>query len=237
MTDYPAAMAEKDSDLVRQRLAALVDSRDDVSLRSLSEHIGKKITYLSDFIRKGSPRKLDAEDALKLAKKLGVPPKELGVANGLVDNDQQEVATQNSGRVGLERGRTPPKLRDLKILGYVKAGEVGFFLDQGVVGGYAMRPSDLEGVEEAYAVRVYDGSMKDKLQPNWVLQVDPFRDPRPGDFVVIQLHDGQAFIKALVRRTQKAILCEQFNPPKQVEYKPEKVRAVHLVVGIDLISR
>jgi len=236
VADYRASMAPKDLDPVRQKLSDLVEGRDDVSLRGLSEHIGKKITYLSDFLTKRSPRTLHPSDAIKIAKKLGISPTELGVDHTLVDSSQEGVATSGSGRVSIERGRTPPKHRDLPILGYVKAGEVGFFLDQGVVGGFAMRPSDLEGIDQAYAVRVYDDSMKGKLHPNWVLQVDPFRHPQPGDFVVVQLHDGQAFVKALVRRTAKSITCEQFNPPKQVEY-PTRTTKLHLVVGIDLISR
>lgn len=152
------------------------------------------------------------------------------------NNNPGAIAPFPSGLVKIEPGSRLPKTNDLPILGHVRAGAMGLFLDQGVVGGYAMRPSVLEGNAAAYAVRVYDDSMKGKLEAGWVLQVDPLRDPRPGDFVVVQTGDGQAFVKCLVRRTDRAIICEQFNPPKQVEYPARKTK-LHLVVGIDLISR
>lgn len=237
MFDYSRMSKKIITDPARKRLSELAADRGEKSLRGLSELIGRDVGYLSDYITKNSPRKLAYEDAMKIADKLGIKPSELGVVQTVVQHNQQMVEGYTPGRVTLERGRTPPKTRDLPILGYVKAGEVGFFLDQGVVGGYAMRPSDLHDMPEAYAVRVHDDSMLDKLQPGWVLQIDPFKTPMKGDFVVVQLSDGQCFVKALVRRTQKAVIVEQFNPARTVEYKPEKVLALHLVVGIDLISR
>ena len=49
-----------------------------VSLSSLSEMIGRNPTYLQQFIRKGSPRKLEEEDRRVLASFFGVDESELG---------------------------------------------------------------------------------------------------------------------------------------------------------------
>lgn len=126
--------------------------------------------------------------------------------------------------------------RDLPILGYVKAGQEGLFIDQGERQGVTVRPEALRDVRTAYAVRVHDTSMSPAFEPGYVLHVDPTRPVRPGDNVVIQLADGQAFIKRLVRRTERIITCEQFNPRQPMEFKPAKVRAIHMVVGCAMVE-
>lgn len=127
--------------------------------------------------------------------------------------------------------------RDLPVRGHSKAGQEGFFLGQGETWGYAARPESLRGVAEAYAVRVHDESMSPRYEPGTVLLVDPFRQPKPGDNVIVQLTDGQAFVKVLQRRAAGLVVCLQFNPKKTIEYKQARVKALHLVVGVDYLER
>ena len=99
-----------------------------------------------------------------------------------------------------------------------------------------MRPEPLRDVNDAYAVRVHDESMAPALEPGYLIYVDPTRPVKPGDTVVIQLKDGQAFIKRLVRRTEKALICKQFNPAGDIKYDPAKIKAVHLVVQLSMVD-
>jgi phage repressor protein C with HTH and peptisase S24 domain len=121
--------------------------------------------------------------------------------------------------------------KDLPILGYVKAGTDGFFIVNGEVQGYAVRPDILQGVKDAYAVYVHDKSMFPAFEPGHLAWVDPLRPVKPGDAVVIQLADGQAFIKRLKRRTEKTVICEQWNPAGELRYDTAQVKSIHLVVG------
>lgn len=61
----------------RERLLALARERG-ASLAGLSELLGKNASYLQQFIRKGSPKKLDEEDRRTLAQFFGVAESELG---------------------------------------------------------------------------------------------------------------------------------------------------------------
>lgn len=61
----------------RARLLALSEERG-VSLASLSRLIGKNASYLQQFLRKGSPRKLEENDRAVLARFFGVAEAELG---------------------------------------------------------------------------------------------------------------------------------------------------------------
>jgi phage repressor protein C with HTH and peptisase S24 domain len=146
------------------------------------------------------------------------------------------VAGQNHSGLSFEERDYRSGPRDLPILGHVKAGQVGLFIDQGERQGVTMRPEVLRDVRTAYAVRVHDTSMSPAFEPGYVLHVDPTRPVKPGDNVVIQLTDGQAFIKRLVRRTERVITCEQFNPREPMEFKPAKVRAIHMVVGCAMVE-
>lgn len=64
----------------RDRLLELA-RRQGTSLASLSEMIGRNPTYLQQFIRKGSPRKLEEQDRRVLAGFFGVDEAELGGGN------------------------------------------------------------------------------------------------------------------------------------------------------------
>jgi len=156
----------------------------------------------------------------------------------LKSQPKRPVATQNqSGLEFIAGGHTTfAGPRDLPILGYVKAGGLGFFIGNGDRQGVTVRPETLRDVTTAYAVRVHDDSMRPALKPGYLLYVDPTRPVKAGDFVVIQLRDGQAFIKHLIRRTEKAVICEQFNPAGEIKYAPAKIKAVHLVVQISTIE-
>lgn len=62
---------------VRSRLLELAEARN-ASLSGLSRMIGKNASYLQQFIKKGSPRKLEEEDRALLARYFGVDEIELG---------------------------------------------------------------------------------------------------------------------------------------------------------------
>lgn len=64
-------------DGARSRLVALAAQRG-VSLSALSALIGRNTTYLQQFVRKGSPRKLEENDRRTLAEFFGVPESDLG---------------------------------------------------------------------------------------------------------------------------------------------------------------
>ena len=61
----------------RRRLLELAEGRG-VSLSALSRMIGKNASYLQQFVRKGSPRRLEEMDRGRLARFFGVDERELG---------------------------------------------------------------------------------------------------------------------------------------------------------------
>lgn len=131
-------------------------------------------------------------------------------------------------RVGVESPSVWP--RKIPIRGYAKGGQKGFFFDNGSPIGMAPAPPQLQDVNGAYAVFVHDDSMEPRYFSGELAYVNPHKPVRPGDHVVIEMTDGQAFVKRLERRTQKTLTCKQYNPPKMLEYEASRVKSVHRVV-------
>ena len=187
-------------------------------------------------------RKLSLEWMRLIGDALGVEPAAVMPDHQLTmaaeGQPPRRIAPRNQSRLELVPGGHAAFAgsRDLAILGYVKAGGQGFFIGNGDRQGVTVRPETLRDVAAAYAVRVHDESMRPALKPGHLLYVDPTRPVKSGDLVIIQLHDGQAFIKELVRRTEKAVICAQFNPAQELKYLPAKIKSVHLVVQISLVD-
>lgn len=68
----------------RARLLELAESKG-VSLAALSGLLGRNTTYLQQFVRKGSPRRLEEHDRHKLAAFFGVSESELGAPDFRID--------------------------------------------------------------------------------------------------------------------------------------------------------
>lgn len=129
---------------------------------------------------------------------------------------------------GMAPVETWPK--NLPIKGHAKGGMEGFFLDQGETHGMARRPPALVGINDAFAVYVHDDSMYPAFEPGQVVWINPHHPIAPGNNVIIEMHDGQAFIKKLVRRTQKQVTCLQWNPKKEVTYDGALVKRLYYVL-------
>lgn len=88
-------------DPARRRLMELADRRG-VSLSSLSKLIGRNPSYLQQFIRKGSPRKLEEVDRGTLARFFGVGEDELGAPEA---EDISPAIAKSSGKLPAPRAQ------------------------------------------------------------------------------------------------------------------------------------
>jgi len=202
--------------------------------RDLAKAMGIDATGVNRMLK--GQRKIKADELSAIYAYLESPDESVSKPLGepaVVDNTQQSVALETIGRVESVPGTKSflEQPRDLPILGSVRAGAVGFFLDQGEVQGMARRPPVLQGVKGAFAVYVRDESMFPAFRPGWIVHIHPTRPVKPGDSVVIEQTDGQAFLKDLVRRTAKEVICRQWNPAQEVKYPASKVKSIMLVVA------
>jgi phage repressor protein C with HTH and peptisase S24 domain/DNA-binding XRE family transcriptional regulator len=142
----------------------------------------------------------------------------------------------DGARPTLSRAAMP---KDVPVRGVVVAGESEEFYMQGDIVDYARRPPSLAQNIGVFVPYVSSTSMSPRYDPGDPVYVDPARPPRIGDCVVIELfpaddgeRSGACYIKRLVRRTAARVICEQFTPPIEVEYKADRVKQIYRIIPL-----
>jgi phage repressor protein C with HTH and peptisase S24 domain len=209
----------------RARLLQLAEERG-VALSSLSAMIGRNPTYLQQFIRKGSPRKLEEQDRRRLADFLGVAEEELGAP---------EYNSYSPAKpLGGKRGGNPDWLEIPRIAVEASAGPGAVAVDEPLAGAFRFSSRWLrgQGLDPAMlsAIVVAGDSMEPLLRDGDEILVD--RTPRP-------LRDGVHVVRVgdtlLVKRVQTGvpgrIVLESQNPAyRPIELDPAEVEVIGRVV-------
>ena len=125
--------------------------------------------------------------------------------------------------------------RDVRVLGTAAGGDDGAFELSGTEIDYVRRPAGISAARDVYAVYVVNDSMSPRYEAGDLIYVHPGRPPRIGDYVVVQLRDGEhgarrALIKRLARRTARVLVLEQFNPSRTKEIPMSQVEAIHRIL-------
>ena len=182
-------MAEKLS-ADRARLVELAESNR-TSLSALSSMLGRNPSYLQQFVRKGSPRRLEEQDRRKLAEFFGVGEVELGADPDLARPRESDDFLAVP-RLALDASAGP---------GAVSAEEISF--DSFRFSRRWLREMGLEGADLS-AIRVEGDSMEPTLRSGDEIFVD--RNKRAGEGIHVVrigdvLHVKQVQASALGRIT------------------------------------
>lgn len=147
----------------------------------------------------------------------GPEPEEPGVPLvGTGDCADLEVKTQDGQEVLIERSSFDPEY-------HIQ---------------FVHRPPALRGNSQAYAVYFHGSSMEPRYFAGEVGLVDPTRPAGPGDFVVVQLNDGNGhgndvvsvLVKRLVRANSRELVLEQYNPPLTFAVERAHVARFHRII-------
>ncbi|MBC2664972.1 S24 family peptidase [Novosphingobium flavum] len=187
----------------RARLLSLSEEKG-ISLSSLSALIGRNSTYLQQFVRKGSPRKLEESDRRRLADFLGVGEAELGAP---------EYISRDSAPILGKRGRNLDWLDIPRLAVEASAGPGALGEDGAAIGAlrFSARWLRAQGFDPAMlsAILVTGDSMEPLLRDGDEILVD--RTPRPLRDGIHVVRVGEAL---LVKRVQAGV-------PGKLELKSE----------------
>jgi phage repressor protein C with HTH and peptisase S24 domain len=204
----------------RARLLQLSQDKG-VSLAALSELLGRNPSYLQQFIRKGSPRKLEERDRATLARFFGVGEEELREAQ---ENSYVKPPERESGawlevpRLDLGASAGP---------GAVPGGEAGF--DTFRFSRRWLAEQGLEGAQLS-AIRVEGDSMEPLLNDGDEILVDcsprPFRD----GIHVVRFGDTLMVKRVASAGAGRVVLLSQNFAYPPVEVAAEEVTIIGRVV-------
>jgi phage repressor protein C with HTH and peptisase S24 domain len=201
-----------DIEASRNRLLALSDARG-VSLSALSRMIGKNPSYLQQFVRKGSPRKLEESDRAMLARFFGVAESELG--------GPQEKSVGE----WVDIPRLPLR---------ASAGPGAEVVEERAVGSFRFSPSWLreQGLQAGRlsAISVTGDSMDPTLRDGDEILVDHALGAMRDGIYVVRL-DGALLVKRLdTRRVDRLILLSDNRNYPEIECDASAVEVIGRVV-------
>lgn len=204
----------------RARLLELANAQG-ISLARLSELIGRNQTYLQQFIRKGSPRRLEERDRRTLARFFGIDESELGVP--------EDISSIPTARPPRGDWVDVPRL----ALG-ASAGPGALPVEEQAVGAFrfAARWLRQQGLDPAMlsAIRVEGDSMESTLRDGDEILVD--RSPRPlrDGIHVVRMGDA-LLVKRLDLAIPGKIALVSDNPAyRTIELAPDEVEVIGRVV-------
>ncbi len=209
----------------RARLLHLSEERG-VSLAALSGLIGRNATYLQQFVRKGSPRKLAENDRRKLADFLGVEEAELGAPEYISHSSAKGLAGK--------RAINPDWLDIPRLAIEASAGPGALGAGDDAIGAFRFSARWLrgQGFDPAMlsAILVAGDSMEPLLRDGDEILVD--RTPRPVRDGIHVVRVGEAL---LVKRVQTGVpgrlILESANPAyRPIELDPREAEVIGRVV-------
>ena len=204
----------------RQRLLQLATERG-ASLSALSDLIGRNSTYLQQFIRKGSPRKLEETDRRTLARFFGVAESELGAP--------EEISHVGQAKSARGEWVDVPRL----ALG-ASAGPGAVLAAEQPIGAFRfsarwLREQGLEG-RMLSAIRVEGDSMEGTLRDGDEILVD--RSPRPLRDGIHVVRTGEVLLVKRIDLGQPGLVTLVSDNPayRPIALPPEDVEVIGRVV-------
>lgn len=201
---------------------------------------GLERTYIRDIVE-GRKRSVKSSNLEKLANALLLDPFALARNEALpIEQGAKQEALASKPNASF-----PPRYQRFSdteytpLLGQSVAGPNGRFILNGSEVARLFTPPMLEGVEGAYAVRVYGTSMEPRYEAGETVWLNPNEPVRRGDDVVVQLitdeeSGRESYIKRFVSQSAKVIKLWQHNPDEgeahELEFDAERVFSVHKVV-------
>ncbi|MXO51080.1 transcriptional regulator [Erythrobacter gaetbuli] len=199
----------------RARLVELAE-RNRTSLAALSSMLGRNPSYLQQFVRKGSPRRLEEQDRRRLAEFFGVSEVELGADPDLARPRESDDFLAVP-RLALDASAGP---------GAVSAEEISF--DSFRFSRRWLREMGLEGADLS-AIRVEGDSMEPVLRSGDEIFVD--RNKRAGEGIhVVRIGDALHVKQVQVSAADRIKLISANDAYAPVELARDEVEVIGRVV-------
>jgi phage repressor protein C with HTH and peptisase S24 domain len=118
------------------------------------------------------------------------------------------------------------------VYGYAACSlQNGLNLSNGDVVDLVTRHPAQIGISNAFAVYVFSDSMEPRYFRGELVYVHPGRPPEMKRDCLVEMQNGDAYIKRFLRQDEDKIRVAQFNPPEEKEIAKEDIKAIYAVVG------
>jgi hypothetical protein len=211
-------------DKMRLAIAQSLDGRENLDLSWISRNVlGRNHAYLFQYLFKRTPRMLDYADAIKLSNFLNIE------TSVFLTGAQMPATLSDSFRQNLPKqpgvsGETVP------VCGPAPGSAESIRVGDKTIGHVPRHPAQ-SGMQDAFAFYATGESMAPRYRPGELVFAVMNKPPVHGQDCVVELTDGNGFLKEFERQTDKILCCKQLNPPGEWKQPVTSVKAVHAVVG------
>lgn len=230
----------------RQRLAERLKASGK-SRHALSKEIGANPGYVRDLLDPAKSSMPSAVRMQQLATALGTTTDYLTGLSATTEAVLSEVTVMERPD-GWRRDEPPPDRR-MPLVGTGDCAALEFedetgelvdiersSFDPDHIVRMITRPPALTGGLSVYAIYFQGESMMPRFEPGEIGVVDPTRPARPGDYVLVQLNDGETddvtsvLAKRLISANTREVWLEQFNPPVRFKVPRNRVARLHRII-------
>jgi phage repressor protein C with HTH and peptisase S24 domain len=216
------------------RKLKVLRERSGLSMRAVAESLGWALTRYQHYEDRYRRRFLPVELARHLAGQFapqGINPQEVLELAGIdASSSGAGVAFATQPRLADVSMQSSPR-RDLPVIGMAKGGSEGFYFNEGEPSEYVIRPVNLAGSSNAFALYIDGDSMEPRYFAGEIVYVNPNRPLTRNCFVAIEMADGRGMIKQFLRRNEEQIALHQFNPAKDLRVPTRDVKKIYRIVG------
>ena len=118
------------------------------------------------------------------------------------------------------------------VYGYAAGSlQKGLNLSNGDVVDWVTRHPAQFGIRDAFAIYVFSDSMEPRYFRGELVYIHPGRPPEMNRDCIIEMKNGDAYIKRFLRQSEEKIRVAQFNPPEEKEIPKSEIKAIYAVVG------
>lgn len=185
------------------------------------------------------------ETQTSLAEALGLS---IHQVNRIVNGERRSLTSAEERQIeAFFEGREGQKSASAKVISFAPQGQVPLYgfaagapfgpihLNHDAAHEYVERHPRQGRAADAFAVRVWGESMSPRYEPGDIAYCVRQQFPRRMEDVVVEMKNGDAWIKRYVGMSNGMVTLEQLNPPEGEErlvyLKSADVKAMHAVVG------
>jgi SOS-response transcriptional repressor LexA len=118
------------------------------------------------------------------------------------------------------------------VYGYTAGGlQTDLNLAKGEIVDWATRHPALNGIRDAFAVYVFSDSMVPRYFPGELVYVHPGRPPEQNKDCIVELKNGDAYLKCYLGQNNDEVRFTQYNPAEEISFAKSDIQALYAIVG------
>lgn len=222
-------MTQRIHDKIRQ----ILENTRGLTQKGLAEHMGMNPAAVNRMLH--GTRNIKAEEIPLIEEYLGTRLELSAPANADYSQDNRAQVLRKLSDIPLQPlhpsgAAAAPEM--VPVYGYAAGSlQKGLNLSNGEIVDWVTRHPAQIGINNAFAVYVFADSMEPRYFRGELVYVHPGRPPEVNRDCIIEMKNGDAYIKRFLRQSEDKIRVAQLNPPEEKEIAKADIKAIYAVVG------